>query len=417
MQDREAGAASVTLNPFAAEYVRDPYPAFARLRAAQAAQFVDDLGVWVVSRYDEVRAVLADGVSFSNSLTLAPVLPICAAAGHVLSELTIDPFVTADGADHARLRRAVMTTFASTPRKAAACEPLMRSIAAELIAEIAPRGEADLVREFAWEMAGRVMLDVIGVPREDQEAIKLGSRGTAALLAGAPSEAEQTQASRDMVKFWRYCQELVALRVQDPREDFISALIAYRGGDDAVLTEREIASIAQNCLAAGHETSSNFLSNAVLHLLTNGLWDDLVADPARMPAALEEVLRYDTPIAGWLRVTTQAASVGDVEIPAGQRVLLLLGSANRDERRVADADCFDIDRADPDDHLAFSHGRHFCPGAALARLQARIGLEALAEHLPGLRLRDGYQARYVPSFEFRELEQLPVVWDAPTMLE
>jgi cytochrome P450 len=178
-----------------------------------------------------------------------------------------------------------------------------------------------------------------------------------------------------------------------------------------VVTEREIASIALDCLAAGHETSSNLISSAVFHVLSSGRWDELVADPARWPRAIEEVLRYDPPVVGWMRNTTRAVRVGDVEIASGQRVLLLLGSANRDDERLADAGCFDIDRADADDHLSFSHGRHFCVGAAMARLEARVALEALAEGLPGLRLRDGHEPRYVPSFEFRELEVLHVAWD------
>jgi cytochrome P450 len=414
VQDSKPAEVNAVLEPFTPEYVRDPYPVFTRLRAGAAAQFVDDLGLWVVSRDEEIRGVLAAGESFANALSLVPVLPICPAAGQILGAMTNDPFAGADGSDHARRRRAVMAVFPASPRKAAAYEPLVSSIAAELIGQLAGRHEADLVRDFAWELAGRVMLDLIGVPREDQERIKLGSRGRAALLAGEPAEAEQIRLSRDLVSFWRYCRELVARRVDEPGDDLVSALLAHRAGDDAVLTEREIASIALDCLAAGHETSSNLISSAVFHLLRSGRWDELVADPARFPPAIEEVLRYDPPVVGWLRNTTRAVRVGDVEIGAGQRVLLLLGSANRDERRLADAGSFDIDRADPDDHLSFSHGRHFCIGAALARLEARVALEALAESLPRLRLRDGHEPRYVPSFEFRELEILPVAWDPAT---
>jgi cytochrome P450 len=304
-----------------------------------------------------------------------------------------------------------MATFPSTPRKAAACEPLIRAITHELIGQFAKRGQADLVSEFAWELAGRVMLDLIGVPSEDQAAIQLGAKGRAALLAGKPTAAQQTRMSRELVEFWGYCQELVTNRADKPRQDLVSALLAYRAGDDAVLTHREIASIALDCLAAGHNTTSNLISSAVFDLLSHGHWEALVADSTRIPAAIEEVLRYDTPVVGWLRETAQDAVVGDVKIDVGQRVLLLLGSANHDERRHADGSRFDIDRADPGDHLSFSQGRHFCPGAALARVQARIAIQALVESLPGLRLPEDHVPRYVPSFEFRELQSLPVVWD------
>ena len=404
----------MSLDLFAPDVLRDPYPLYSRLRSEDAAaQFVADPGVWVVSRREEIRAVLADPETFTNALTIAPLMPVCPHAGQILGGLTAEvPIAARDGQAHARARRALMATFPSNPRKAGAYEPAIRAIADDLVDAMLRRGEADLVRGFAWEFAVRVILHVVGVPSEANERIKRWSDGRFAILWGQTTEAEQIRIARDTAAFWDFCQELVAARVEAPREDLVSALIAYRAEGDGALTEREVASLVFDVLSAGHETTSNMLSNGLLQLLASGAWDELVAEPARIGDALEEILRYDTPTPGWMRFTARPAMVGDVDIPAGQRVLLLLGSANRDETRWPDAEGFDIGRADAREHLSFSVGRHFCVGAALARVEGRVALEALCARLPGLHLRPGFEPRYVPSITFRMLESLPVAWRA-----
>jgi cytochrome P450 len=399
----------ISLHPFSVDVLRDPYVPFARLRAGGGTQFAEDLGVWVVSRDEEVRAVLADAESFSNAMTIAPVMPVCPQAGQILGGLTVDtPTAARDGQAHVQARRALAATFPLSPRKAAAWEPAIRAIADDLIDAILARGEADLVSQFAWEFSVRVILDVVGVPREANERIKRWTDGRFGIVWGSTTEAEQIRIANDTVSFWEYCQELVAARVQQPREDLMSALIAYRAEDGAALSEREVASLAFDLLNAGHETVANMVSNGVLRLLTTDGWAKLVAEPERISPALEEILRFDTPTPGWFRMTTRPVRIGDAEIAAGERILLLIGSANRDERRWPDGDSFDIARPDADEHVSFSIGRHFCPGAALARLEGRVALRALTERLPALRLRDGFEPSYVPNMAFRMLETLPV---------
>jgi cytochrome P450 len=344
--------------------------------------------------------------------SIVPVRPVCPQAGQILGGVATAPSIgVSDGAEHVRARRPLMATFPSSPRKAAAWEPRIRAIAEELVDELRPRGEADLVRGFAWEFAVRVILEVLAVPRDAHERIKRWADGRVAIIWGQTTEAEQVRIANDIAAFWAYCQELVAARVAEPGDDLLSALLEYRAEDGGALSEREVATLAMDVLSAGHETTSNILSNGVLALLSSGSWADLVGDPARIPAAIEEILRYDTPTPGWLRVTTRPVAVGDVEIPAGQRVLVLLGSANRDERRCASPDTFDIARAQAGEHLSFSAGRHFCVGAAFARLEGRVALEVLVERLPGMRLPDGFEPSYEPSATLRLLEALPVAWD------
>ncbi len=408
-QDSTTGA---SFTPFHDDF--DLYSTLAGLRADAPAQFVEELGVWVVTRYDDVRAIFANPATFSNTLTLAPVMPICPHAVELLGGLTPDPVLAAaDGPSHARNRRATMATFPASPKRARAWEPVIRAIAGDLVAQMAPAGEADLIRGFAWELPLLVILTMMGIPPEDHERIKSWSDGRMDLVWGAPDEDEQTRLATDIVAFWGFCQEVTAQRVADPGDDLISALVTYRGGDDDVLTEREIASAVFDFLTAGHETMANLLCNGVLTLLTTGTWSELVESPSRIPAAAEEIERYDTSIVGWLRSTTRPALVGDVEIPEGARLLMSLGSANRDERRFAGADEFDIGREESGVSVSFGVGRHFCPGAAISRLQLRIGLETLVAAVPDLRLRAKFEPRYLPNIALRGLRTLPVEWDVP----
>jgi cytochrome P450 len=406
-------AAAASYQPFHDGY--DPYAHFSQLRADGAAHFVDELGVWVVSRYEDVRAIFGDPATFSNALTLAPVMPVCPHAGALLGGLTPAPVLAAgDGPSHARTRRAVMATFPANPGRAAAYEPVIRAIAGELADEMAPAGEADLIHGFAWEMPLRVILTLLGVAPEDFERIKRWSDGRMALVWGHAPDAEQTRLATEIVAFWGFCQELTARRIDKPGDDLVSALVAYRGGDDDVLTEREIASIVFDFLTAGHETMSNLLCNGVLALLQTGTWSEVVADRKRIPAMVEEILRHDTSIVGWLRCTTRPVTIGDVEVPEGARLVLLIGSANRDEQRFDCAQDFDVDREGAGAHLSFGLGRHFCPGAAISRLQMRVALEVLASALPELRLQRGFEASYLPNIALRGLRSLPVKWKITT---
>ena len=276
---------------------------------------------------------------------------------------------------------------------------------------MAPRGSGDLVHELARTLPLRLISAVFGDLDEDCERIRSWSDGRAELVGGVASEAAQVVHAGKTVRFWEYSRQLVSRRIADPADDVVSALLAYRAGDDAILTEREIASIAFDLLGAVYETTSSLFANSVCQLLSAGAWGDLVAEPGRIGMAVEEVLRYDPPIVGWSRWTTRPVRVGGVDIPAGQRLLLLLGSANRDENRFHDADRFDIARDAKNAHLSFGAGRHYCPGSALARLAVRITLETLVERLPGLRLREDFEPRYLPNVTFRLLAELQVQWD------
>lgn len=401
-----------SLDPFEPAYVRDPYDVYAQLRTEGAACYVSDLRVWVISRYAEIRAVLGDAETFTNAATLVPVTPVCPRAQQVLKALTNDRVTAAgDGASHARTRRALMAVFPSTPSKAEVWEPVIRRLAEELVDDMTAHGAGDIVRDVSLTLPLRMISAVFGGLDDDYERLRYWSAGGATLMGGPASDAEQVIEAAKLVLFWEYSQELVSKRRSIPCEDVVSGLLAYRASDDAILTEREIASIAFDLLGAVYETTSGLLSNSVHQLLSTGAWKELAVDPARIGAAVEEVLRYDPPIVGWSRWTARPVRIGDVDIPASSRLLLLLGSGNRDECRFENGESFDIARASDHTHLSFGAGRHYCPGAALARLAARVTLETLVKHLPGLRLREDFEPRYVPNVTFRMLGELEVEWD------
>jgi len=273
-------------------------------------------------------------------------------------------------------------------------------------------GRADLVRDFAWELPAQVIFRVLGVPNEDVARIKAGSESRLLFMFGRPTDEEQTRLTQGLAAFWRYAEELVARRTTEPRDDFTSDLILARDGDVPALSAQEVATIIFGLLLAGHETTTNLLGNAFQQLLRERhAWEEICRNPSLIPNAIEEVLRFDSSVIAWRRKATQAVEIGGVSVPAEANLLLLLGSANRDPAVFENPDCFDIHRQNAKEHLSFGHGPHFCLGAPLGRLEARVVLEELSARLPSLRLVPGQTLHYLPNASFRGPRSLLVEWE------
>jgi cytochrome P450 len=410
----------VQLNPFAGSYLFNPAATW-RLLLDQptGVQYADDLGLWLISRHDDVRRALADGDSFSNALTLVPVYEVCPEAMDIVFKIDAPPTTAAaDAPTHPRTRRALRATFANTANRVNDQYGLIvRRRADELVSRIAARrGEVvDLVSEFTTELPLYVVMDILGVPEPDMPRIKAWADGQIALVWGRPSPQEQVRLAQGLLDFWRYCQDMVADRLRGGRfgEDFVSRALSYRAGDDEVLTEAEVASLAFNLLVAGHETTAGLLAHALDRALSvPGRWAGMADDPTSVPAFVEETLRFGPPIDAWLRLTRQEVTIGGVTIPAGARCLLMIGAANRDRTVFAHPDRFDHDRTDVRDHVSFGYGPHFCIGAALARLEAQIALTRLAAAVPGLRLAPDHATAYKPNVAFRAHRGLSAVVDS-----
>jgi cytochrome P450 len=400
-------------DPFHDPYLADPYPFFARARVATPVFYSPDLDYWVVTRYHDIRHIFQTPSLFSAVNTLAPLQPICPAAAHRLAEGGFRPVPTLTNSDppgHSRVRRLANVAF--SPRRVAAMEPFVRELTGRFLTERLSSGRADLVRDLAWELPALVIFRVLGIPDEDVPRVKAGAESRLLLMWGRPTEDQQVRLAQGMAAFWRYAEALVASRAERPRDDFTSDLLLARDGRLPALSHQEVTQIVYELLFAGHETTTGMIGNALRQLLSHRhAWEEICRDPSLIPNAVEEVLRLDSSVIAWRRRTTQAVQIGGVPVPADANLLLLLGSANRDPAVFKDPDRFDIRRQNAREHLSFGHGAHYCLGAPLARLEARVVLEELSARLPSLRLVPGQTLRFQPNTTFRGPLTLLVEWD------
>jgi cytochrome P450 len=397
------------LHPSNASYISNPYEMFRHLRLEKPVYFAEELGLWVISRYEDAQKVLKDASIFSNQLSVVPIAPVCEHAQKILSENPMCPVIaTSDPPDHTRFRKAISQVFPNTPQQAKKYEPMIQKYVNDLLPKDYDANQIDMVKHFSWELPVNVILNILGIPEKDFGHIKKWADGLVNMIWGTPDEQTQVKLSKGMGEFIQYCHAQVAKRVKQPEDDFISDLIRYRNGDDQVLTLEEIAITAVNFLTAGHETTANLIANAVYQLLKNEQWHRISEQPELIPQAIEEVLRLDSPIVGWLRYTLKDVSISDVLIPAHSRVLVLLGSANHDEALFDNPEEFILMRENKEKHISFSVGRHFCIGAALARLEAEIALRHLSQYFPNMKLEPGFTPTYIPNMAFRAMETLPV---------
>ena len=387
----------------------DPFGHFAEARArcpVQKVRLADGHPAWVVLGYDAARQALNDpriskdmlAALRDNGDVVAEGLPGPEFSRHMLN---VDP------PDHTRLRRLVSRAF--TPGRVAALEPAIRAIAGDLLDELAaagPSATVDLIEGYAYPLPFGVIGELLGIPAADRPRLHAWFQVLLTGWAGDPP-AEAVEASDGIVT---YLRELVEAKRRQPGEDLVSVLVAV---DDDMLTTQELLSTLFQLVVAGHDTTASLIGNGVVALLDYPRQlQALLADPGRMPAAIDELIRFTAPVPhATFRVTTEPVTVGGVEIPAREQVLVCLGSANRDPGRFPAPHAFDIGRGDGT-NLGLGHGIHYCLGAPLARLEARVAFEALLGRHPGLLLaadRDALTWTHGDGLVLRGLTSLPVV--------
>ena len=400
-------------DPFSAEYLADPYPALRAAREASPAFYNSDLGHWIITRYHDIRQIFRNPAQFSAVNANEPLHPVCPRAALALASggfRAVPTLANVDPPAHTRVRRLANVAF--TPKRVAAMEPFVRELVVRFCNERLRDGRADLVADLAWELPALVLFRILGVPDRDVPRIKDGSWSRILFVYGRAGEHEQVAAAEGMAAFWRYAEELVALREADPQEDFTSALVHARDPQGERLTPQQVATVVLNLLFAGHETTTALLGNAFRQLLSDRpSWEAICRDPSAIPGAAEEVLRLDSSVIAWRRRTTAPVEIGGVSVPSGASLLLMLGSANRDPDVFANPDRFDIRRPNARENLSLGAGPHLCLGAPLARLQARVVLEEVSARLPSLRLAPGPHPDFAPNVSFRGPISLPVMWD------
>ena len=398
-------------NPLDPDYLADPYPFYARFRREAPVFYAPKIDFWVVSRYEDIQEIVKDPETFSNARVQEPLYSLTPEALEKLKKgVRVTPTTsTADPPLHRRTRKHAARAFSA--KRVTSLEPRIREIANGLIDEMISDGRADMVNRFAFPLPASVVFSLIGYPEEDTEMLKSWCFDRLKLTWGRPLPEEQLATVEKMTSFFEYIENFVQERAEDLRDDYTSDLLRIRAEDEGDLSLEEVVSIDYSLSFAGHETTTNLILNGLRQLLGRpGLWDELREDPSLIENAVEEILRRDTSVISWRRSTTRQVEIAGVEVPEGARLLLLLASANRDENVFEDPNEFDIRRENASKHIAFSHGIHFCLGAPLARLEARIALELLTQRLPDLRLSPDQQFEFDPNISFRGPKQLWAEW-------
>jgi len=356
------------------ELRRDPYPLFTQARSAFPVLHEPGSDMWMLFDYDSVKRALNDSEVFSSVVET----PLGKAP---------DWLVFSDPPRHSKLRAIVMRAF--TPRSIASVEPRVRELSRELLEPVLERGEMDLVADYSAPLPMMVIAELLGIPSSDRQRFMHWAEVimTLSYTISGGEEAARAMSENAVVKeeMRAYFADLADQRRRTPKDDLLTRLVEAEV-DGERLTPGEILGFFQLLLSAGTETTTNLINNTLLCLLEHP--DQLArlrAEPRLLPSALEEVLRYRTPVQMVFRATKGDVALHGQVIPAGKLVLVMIGSANRDATKFQDADRFDITR-DPNPHIAFGHGIHFCLGAALSRLEARVALTDLLEQLKGVQL-------------------------------
>lgn len=391
----------------------DPYPLYKSLRLKPGLVFSPALGMWLVSRYQDVVSVLRAPTQFSSQQILRPtgerppeVQALLDANGYS-PQL---PLLGDDPPNHGRLRSLVGKTF--TPQRVAALEPRIRAWIAERLGGFSRTAEP--IAQLAIPLPMRVMCELIGVPEADLPRVKEFGEASALFQSGRlPTEALLACAQK-VIDYRHYVRALVAAKKERGGKDLISALLAAHeqepGGSK--LSAEEVMGLCVLFIFAGHQTTTALIANSLLHLIRRpAIWQALGDDEALRARAVEEVLRFDAPVQAMVRTTTAAVRLAETELPAQARLLVLFAAANHDEQVFAAPEEFDVDRKNADEQLSFGRGIHFCAGAALARLEARLVLEALSKRFPGARLAADAPLEYTPNLIHRTPQRLQVIWE------
>ncbi|MYS91132.1 MULTISPECIES: cytochrome P450 [Streptomyces] len=402
-----AAALDLAFDPWDPAFLADPYPAYAELRARGRVHYYEPTNQWLVPHHADVSALLRDrrlGRTYQHRFTHEEF-------GRTAPQPEQEPFHTLNDhgmldlepPDHTRIRRLVSKAF--TPRTVERLKPYVRGLADELASALAEAGGGDLLKDVAEPLPVAVIAEMLGIPESDRAPLRPWSADICGMYELNPSQETAAKAVRASVEFSDYLRDLIAARRKEPGDDLISGLIAAHDEGDR-LTEQEMISTAVLLLNAGHEATVNATVNGWYALFRNPAQLELLrADHTLIPSAVEELMRYDTPLQLFERWVLDEIELAGTTIPRGAEVALLFGSANHDPEVFTDPGRLDLGRED-NPHISFSAGIHYCIGAPLARIELAASMGALLERAPTLRL--AAEPVRKPNFVIRGLEGLAV---------
>lgn len=391
-------------------FLANPYPVFHRLRTS-APVYKAPLGRWFITRYDDVAQLLRDrrfGKDYADPDALMRRFGPTALQEPAVVELT-HIMLMRDPPDHTRLRGLVVKAF--TARRIEAMRARVQDLTDRLLDKVIPLGRMDMIRDLAFPLPVLVICELLGIPEEDQVRFVTGSSTGAALLNPTPpSRTELDDANRGSLESGAYFDALFEQRRRDPRDDLVTQLVQAEEAGDR-LTTAELRANVNLLFAAGHETTVNLIGNGFLSLLRHPeQWRLLRENPSLISNAIEEILRFESPVQAVARTVAEPVELSGVVLEPPAIVVALIGAANRDPSVFGNPDRFDIAREDIRP-LSFGGGIHFCLGAQLARIEAAVVFETVLRRLPDLRLEKPDQPKWRSSFTLRGLTELPVVWE------
>jgi len=380
----------MNLDPIPQVWVDDPHDVYRELREKHPVYHVKERDLWVISRYEDIQMMLRSPERFSSASGVVP-------SGYAPDSPTI---ITTDPPSHTAIRKAVSRAF--TPKRMAAIEPVIRRLAHDLVATLPAAGEIDAFSQFTALLPYQVMAELIGLEPETYAVLQ--RCGDTIVYSSDVDPAAMDAAGRELMEF---LTESCARRRNDPRDDLMSVLLSSTPDDDA-LAEDEVVALCFLLTLAGTETTTSGMGIALMILDEFAAErSSIVADRSLMATAVDEMMRWDSPVQGLSRVTTEQITLHGKVIPEGARVHMLFASANRDAAAFEDPDCLDIKRT-PNAHLGFGFGIHHCLGASLARTELRVGLDEFLTRFPDYYVRRDDVVR-LHSDTNRGFAKLPIV--------
>lgn len=407
-------ARAAAFDPFAPSYLANPAEALKWSRDQEPVFYNPELGYWVVTRYDDVKAVFRDNQTFSPSIALERVVPPSQEALETLKRYDYAmnrTLVNEDEPAHMERRRLLMQHF--LPSNLAEHEDMVRRLTRAKVDAFVDTGRVDLVEAMLWEIPLTVALHFLGVPKEDMDSLKQYSVAHTVNTWGKPTPEQQVAVADTVGQFWQYAGKVLdKMRKEPDGTGWMHDAIRKNAEFPDIVTDSYLHSMMMAIIVAGHETTSLASTNALKLLLSNRLvWERICKDPALIPNAIEECLRLEGSVVAWRRKATRETEISGVRIPKDAKLLIVSASANHDLRHFENGDFLDIYRDNAVEHLTFGYGSHQCMGKNFARLEMRIFIEELTRRLPHMQLVAEQEFTYLPSLSFRGPDRLLVEWD------